>query len=83
MIDWERVVAGELRASSYCVRKVKTPPTAAAVGTRITPCGGNRPRSVWRCDGGGGDPFWMFCWCAGIESERGGRNLSWPLSTLL
>lgn len=23
MIDWERVVAGELRASSYCVRKVR------------------------------------------------------------
>lgn len=22
MIDWERVVSGELRASSYCVRKV-------------------------------------------------------------
>lgn len=26
MIDWERVVSGELRASSYCVRKVSRNP---------------------------------------------------------
>lgn len=26
MIDWERVVSGELRASSYCVRKVNRSP---------------------------------------------------------
>lgn len=84
MIDWERVVTGELRASSYCVRKVRRPPpTAAAVDPRIRPCGASLPRFVWRRDGGAGTPFPMFWRCAGVKSEAAGRNPRYSLVVLV